>query len=116
MKQFVFFIMLITAQSVCYAQSHPKVDSLFHYLKEIGVVNACEYNNFRQYGLLMSFGISCDVVPGIDKMSSYELAERHLRKNSLLHWGHVVADIHCVKNCEKGAVVPVTVIFVGVFV
>ena len=75
MKQFVFFIMLITAQSVCYAQSHPKVDSLFHYLKEIGVVNACEYNNFRQYGLLMSFGISCDVVPGIDKMSSYELAD-----------------------------------------
>jgi hypothetical protein len=65
----------MATQHVCYGQSHPKVDSLFNYLKEIGVVNACEYNNIRQFGLMKSFGISCDVVPGIDKVSSYELPD-----------------------------------------
>ena len=42
MKKFIIFIMLMIAQSVCYAQSHPKVDSLFSYLKEIGMVKACD--------------------------------------------------------------------------
>ena len=75
MKRLFLSIMLIAAHYACYAQSHPKVDSLFTYLKEIGVVNACEYNNIRQFGLMKSFGISCDVVPGIDKMSSFELPD-----------------------------------------
>ena len=75
MKQFIFFIMLLTAQSVCYAQSHPKVDSLFSYLKEIGMVKACEYNNFRQYGLLKRFSISQNVVPGIEKQESYVMPD-----------------------------------------
>lgn len=75
MKRLFLSIMLIVAHYACYAQSHPKVDSLFTYLKEIGVVNACEYNNIRQFGLMKSFGISCDVVPGIDKMSSFELPD-----------------------------------------
>ena len=65
----------MTAQSVCYAQSHPKVDSLFSYLKEIGMVKACEYNNFRQYGLLKRFSISQNVVPGIEKLESFVMPD-----------------------------------------
>lgn len=75
MKKFIIFIMLMTAQSVCYAQSHPKVDSLFCYLKEIGMVKACEYNNFRQYGLLKRFSISQNVVPGIEKLESFVMPD-----------------------------------------
>ena len=75
MKKFIIFIMLMIAQSVCYAQSHPKVDSLFSYLKEIGMVKACEYNNFRQYGLLKRFSISQNVVPGIEKLESFVMPD-----------------------------------------
>lgn len=75
MKKYWLLIMLLTAQCVSYAQSHPKVDSLFTYLKEIGLAKACEYNNFRQYGLLKRFSIGQDVVPGIEKLESYVMPD-----------------------------------------
>ena len=90
MKQFIFFIMLLTAQSVCYAQSHPKVDSLFSYLKEIGMVKACEYNNFRQYGLLKRFSISQNVVPGIEKQESYVMPDGSNMSAEQLRWQQYV--------------------------
>ena len=75
MKQLFLYIMLMASQGVCYGQSHPKVDSLFCYLKDMGMVKACEYNNFRQYGLLKRFSISQDVVPGIERLESFRMPD-----------------------------------------
>lgn len=39
------------------------------------MVKACEYNNFRQYGLLKRFSISQNVVPGIEKLESFVMPD-----------------------------------------
>ena len=55
MKRLFLFIILATAQIVCLAQTNPKIESLYAYLKAKGVVKSYTLRNTESGGLRKSF-------------------------------------------------------------